>query len=71
MKYFIVDREIITEDHWKKAEPLFLSALGTCCGQFTVLVFKDENVPEGFTNPMTEEEFYSFAIKSDQWPKEE
>lgn len=61
MKYFVVNREDVKESYYEKCEPSIHTARGSCCGQYTVFIFTDENVPSELTNPMTQAEFEAWA----------
>lgn len=64
MKYFVVNSDEVLDSYYETCEPSIYTARGSCCGQFTMFIFTDENVPSELSNPMTKEEFEAWAITS-------
>lgn len=71
MKYFVVNSDEVLDSYYETCEPSIHTSRGSCCGQFTVFIFKDENVPKELENPMTQAEFEDYARSTNGWQVDE
>jgi len=71
MKYFIIPIEDAKESYYETCEFSIHTARGSSCGQYTVFIFTDENVPSELTNPMTQAEFEDYARSTNSWQVDE